>query len=312
MLQFEESWFCGEERDGFYIESMMKGAWAAQMEVLAQIEAICKRHGLRYFADWGTLLGAVRHQGYIPWDDDMDIALCREDYMKFVSLAREELPEGYQVLSLYTTEEWAEHFVRIVNGTAVRFDEEHLHAWHGFPYVAGVDIFPWDYLSRDPEAEELRQQMMDIVLGAIAMAKENSPDTENMLRCVEESCGVSLDRSKPAVHELLRVMDGLSQLFTAEEADRVDELAYLTARRRGPDAYKGWLKDCVKKQVWVPFETIEIAVPQNAADVLRVEYGDRYETPVQWVNWHDYPFYKKQQEACDRVMREREKGRTGK
>ena len=73
----------GEIRNSFYVESMMKKVWAAQLEVLHEIDRICKKHNITYFADWGTLLGAVRHKGFIPWDDDMDITMKRQDYIKF-------------------------------------------------------------------------------------------------------------------------------------------------------------------------------------------------------------------------------------
>lgn len=61
----------------------MKHAWAAQLEVLNDIDKACTENGIQYFAEWGTLLGAVRHHGFIPWDDDMDICMKRADYEKF-------------------------------------------------------------------------------------------------------------------------------------------------------------------------------------------------------------------------------------
>ena len=65
------------------------------MEILAEFDRICKKHGLRYFADSGTLLGAVRHQGFIPWDDDIDVAMFRSDYETFKKIAAAELaPPG--------------------------------------------------------------------------------------------------------------------------------------------------------------------------------------------------------------------------
>ena len=64
----------------------------AILGVFREFEKICERHGLRYFAIGGTALGAVRHQGFIPWDDDMDVAMPREDYNRFVDIANEELP----------------------------------------------------------------------------------------------------------------------------------------------------------------------------------------------------------------------------
>ena len=73
MLRFPKEYFKGEIRDGFYIEPLMKHAWAAQLEVLHKIDAICNEYDIPYFADWGNLLGTDRHKGIIQWDDDIDI-----------------------------------------------------------------------------------------------------------------------------------------------------------------------------------------------------------------------------------------------
>ena len=66
-MQFPHTYFEDEIREGFYITGAMKRAWAAQLEVLEEIDKVCKKHNIRWFADCGTLLGAVRHRGYIPW-----------------------------------------------------------------------------------------------------------------------------------------------------------------------------------------------------------------------------------------------------
>ena len=59
---------------------MMKRAWAAELEILVEIDKICEKHKLHYFIDYGNLLGAIRHKGFIPWDDDIDIMMMRKDY----------------------------------------------------------------------------------------------------------------------------------------------------------------------------------------------------------------------------------------
>jgi lipopolysaccharide cholinephosphotransferase len=100
-MQFTQDFFKPEIREGFEIPAMMKRAWAAQMEVLQVVADICEENGLQYFADGGTLLGAVRHQGFIPWDDDIDICLKREDYNRLISILQRQLPYGFVVSGMY-------------------------------------------------------------------------------------------------------------------------------------------------------------------------------------------------------------------
>lgn len=64
-----------------------------QLEILKEIDKMCRRHGIKYWLDSGTLLGAVRHGGFIPWDDDIDIAMTLEDERRFIEVAPKELPE---------------------------------------------------------------------------------------------------------------------------------------------------------------------------------------------------------------------------
>ena len=80
-----------EIRDGFLVTSHKKKLWNAQINLMQVFDRICKKHNLRWFAYGGTLLGAARHKGYIPWDDDIDLIMLRPDYEKFQSVVEEEL-----------------------------------------------------------------------------------------------------------------------------------------------------------------------------------------------------------------------------
>lgn len=73
------------------VTAQMKQIWACQLEMVEKFAEVCERHGLKWFASGGTLIGAVRHKGYIPWDDDIDIHMLADDYEKFCQIAPEEL-----------------------------------------------------------------------------------------------------------------------------------------------------------------------------------------------------------------------------
>ena len=153
-MYFDDKYFKTEEIDGFVVDSMMKRAWAAEMEIMQEIDRICKENDLQYYAAWGTLLGTIRHKGFIPWDDDIDIWMKRKDYNRFIEIIKKELDSTFCICHYSTLEQWDQYFLRITNGREINTNEEHLKRFHGFPFVAGVDVFPLDYISDDEEEDE--------------------------------------------------------------------------------------------------------------------------------------------------------------
>ncbi|MBO7379018.1 MAG: LicD family protein, partial [Bacteroidales bacterium] len=74
-----ESFLQEETRNGYMVTAHMKQVWAVQLDLLQELLRVCNEHGLKVFADSGTLIGAVRDHGFIPWDDDIDMCMLRED-----------------------------------------------------------------------------------------------------------------------------------------------------------------------------------------------------------------------------------------
>ena len=297
-MYFEDSYFEGEERDGFYVEPMMKRAWAAQLEILQCVDEICKRRNIQYFADWGTLLGAIRHGGYIPWDDDLDISMKRIDYMRFIDFATKELPSEYVVLSpveFGDWKNWNHGLSRIVNSLITPLQGEALRRHHGFPYAAGVDIFPLDYLPSDKEEEKLQLEMFRIIytLGRNWNVWKAS-DEERMQRLqeVEELCNIKFSVDKPYKEQLILLSDRIASMYwdmgtEAKELAVIGELVYRDTFRLPVSCYETVIR--------VPFENTTIPVPSEYEKVLVTYYGENWRTPIRGTASHEYPFYKRQQ-----------------
>ena len=92
----------------------LRPLWDAILEVYKVFAAICDKHGLRYCADTGTTLGAIRHKGFIPWDDDMDMQMPRPDYDKFVELVQKELPKGLAWVDRFNCQGFTLPFGKVV------------------------------------------------------------------------------------------------------------------------------------------------------------------------------------------------------
>lgn len=299
MIDFPEDYFKTEIRDGFEVSSMMKRAWAGQMEVLQTIREICERHNILWFADYGTLLGAVRHKGFIPWDDDMDIGMTRDNLNEFIKYAKDELPDEYKLLCMDLEPEYDSIIVRVVNSTAVSMNKERLDKFHGCPYVLGIDIFPMDYLSRDEEERILQIQVIGIILGAVDVMSSEDADpveVEDFLKNVENISGVNIDRTKPVKRELMALTEKLFCLYTRDEADEVTGL-WRIVYEEGFHFPKEWFDDLIE----VPFETITVPIPREYDKVLSLKVGKNYMTPI-IQETHAYPFYKEQETILEQQL----------
>ena len=302
-MQLPDSYYEDEVRDGFYIPSMGKKAWAAELAVLNEVDRICTKHNIQYFAEWGTLLGAIRHGGFIPWDDDMDIAMKRADYEKFLKVAPQELPGGFEIFNLRNHDNFWYFLARVVNTSRMRFEEEHLKKYHGFPYIAGLDIFVLDNVCRDKSKEEERDKTIEYVLtvaDSLDEAKLNDAARKVALDRIEKLCNVKIVNRRDnqlLKKELYSIAEKVFRKFSDEESDCITQIM--------PCGLYGnnlWIpKDYYKASVRVPFENTTIPVPVGYDTMLRRRYGD-YMKLVRNSGGHNYPFYSAQQKSLDELM----------
>ena len=292
MIKYEDSFFEGEWREGFFVESKMKRAWAAEMVVLEEIDRICKAHGIQYFADWGTLLGAVRHKGFVPWDDDVDIVMKRKDYNKFLQVVQDEIPSGWLMCnaSLPGGDDWDHEFSRLINGLKIDFAKEHLDKFHGCPYIVGVDIFPLDNLPEDEEEVSVLYSLMKIAYGTIFFVKRNEMEiAEKQLDELEKMCQIKFDRGGNLSQQLFQLLDILNSSYSHIETPEMISYFSWYIQNKKVIFKKEWYSESIE----VPFENMMIPIPIGYEQVLKVLYGEDYMVPIIGASDHEYPFYKK-------------------
>ena len=306
-INFPKDYFKDEYIEGFLVESMVKRAWAAQLEILKRVEEICDKYGLQYFGFWGTLLGAVRHNGYVPWDDDFDIIMKRADYDKFIEVAASELPEGYVVISPYTEVEWQEQLARVTNSHAINFTDEFLDDYHGFPFVTGVDIFPYDYIPDDENLYQEKESLLSHVVSArdayidkrdkIADGtyKNELEDTLNTeILFLEKIFNIEFNRDTFLDNQLLCLYDQIAASYGNENNKYLTCYVEKAKRSKHGKDFKipaYWLDEAIE----VTFECTTIRIPKYYELCLSVCYGKQFMTPVKaGVAGHDYPFFGRQ------------------
>lgn len=292
-MHFDDSYFEDEVREGFYVPSLMKRNWAAQLEVLYDLDKACKKNGIKYWVDWGTLLGAIRHKGIIPWDDDIDISMLREDYIRFVEVGVKDMPSCYSMFGYFNDDNNWQYIHRVMNEKSIKFEEERLIKFHGFPFNVGVDIFVWDDISADEKAkkefdEDIR--LINNVAAALSPDESNVYLYENYLKEIEEKHKVRIDRKKEVKRQLFALNDRYFQKFSGTGCEDIVEIT-------------GWInngdkrivkKSIVEDLIYVPFEGLEVPIPRNYEPILNLYYGANYMEKIRAWDNHGYPGYDRQ------------------
>ena len=139
-----------EVKCGYTISSKMKAVWAVEIDLYIELKRVCDKYNLSLYADGGTMLGAVRHSGFIPWDDDMDFAMSREDYKKLCEVANREFNYPYFWLTEETDPGTAFGHGQLRNSKTTGFVEG--GEVYGKNHGIFIDVFPFDNVP-DEESE---------------------------------------------------------------------------------------------------------------------------------------------------------------
>lgn len=293
-MKFDDRFYEGEVRDGFYVRPMMKRAWAAQMEILSEIDKLCRKHDIRWFADWGTLLGAIRHHGFIPWDDDIDIAMKREDLELFKRYAAEELPNDLKIVDTYTNPTFKNLVTRVINSFAIDWNDEFLEKYHGCPYVSGIDIFSLDYVTENDNELKVQIQLLTAA-NLLAYEWDNANITiEEKMECLEQLkkiTQIEIQEDLPIQQQLFQLSDRICGLYNANDGRKIAHMCDFAV-----DSNACVPAECYRDIIEMPFENITLPVPSGYDEILRMLYGDDYMQPKQIFDYHEYPYFKEQEE----------------
>lgn len=134
-----------EVRCGYTVTNQMKEVWAIELDLLEEFRRVCNKHKLKFSANSGTLLGAIRHKGFIPWDDDIDLMMPRDDYEKLCQIASAEFTPPYYWEDFHSEPKFAYGKAKLLNLNTTGYENKYLNR-HGI----FIDIFPFDSIVDDP------------------------------------------------------------------------------------------------------------------------------------------------------------------
>ena len=297
MPRFEltDQFFEDEVREGFYIPSAIKKAWGAELRVLNEIDSVCCKLGIKYFATWGTFLGAVRHGGYVPWDDDLDICMLRDDYNRFLEEGVPLLPKGYEIYDHKSRGDHIKFAANVVARSRICYEEDYLKEFHGFPYIAGVDLFQLDYMSPDPKEHEifrLKSMLLQKVAGDIVQGKLEENELKEQLEQLTEIVGIEIPKGlgRDEIRQFLDIKTVELFSYYVDKKELAEKVVQMMPCGIWDDDFYILPAKYYKTQVELPFETGKMPVALYYEPAIRKHYKD-YMKVFKGGGAHNYPFF---------------------
>ncbi len=250
----------------FLVDEKRKKIWAIELDLLREFDRVCKKYGLKYFLMYGSLLGAIRHKGIIPWDDDLDVAMFREDYEKFIDVAKNEFEEPYFLQTPYTDEGYLYSFIKIRNSNSTAVSKA--FQYETFNQGIFLDIFPLDYCEPNELSEQYNRIKELILINSIRM-KMSHPDFE--INDMERSIQVTKTNPMQVYEEI----QNIARKHNGKK-DRYVTIAVFTVY--------DWKKSFFEKEDFVEcsecdFEGIKVPIPKGYDKILTKLYGDYSKFP---------------------------------
>ncbi len=234
------------------------------LTLLKEFDCICKKHGITYYLEGGSLLGAVRHKGFLPWDDDVDLCITRDQFQKLLTVIDQELPENRELYCYERFPGYLRDTVKYTNlDTTVLFRN---HILDGNAAGQHIDLFILDPVPSDPAQQAEYKALATVYSELMTPVYVMCSDIADHMDKYAEYLQMMEEKGRAYTLKLLR-----EKLFTWEDSDACD--TYLL---RWGNRHVFYKKELFGQPVDLEFEDCVFPAPQQYYRFLRAEFGDNW------------------------------------
>ncbi len=249
-----------------------------EFQVLEEVQRILKRHNLKYYAIGGTCIGAVRHKGFIPWDDDIDIGMPRKDYELFCNIYHEELPKQYKLMDGNISQSNSFIFSKVHDSTTTLIINGSQHMYDRY-VGAYVDIMPIDGLP--PNMVEIKKLDKKMTKYAQYNNWSRPIPQEDRKKNIRGIMGTYINKWFRRKYEYNHFLKKISHDMSSYDYE-TSKYIYFTWRVESKELSirrKVFLKDIFEELIEVPFESGKIMIPKRYDEYLKQDFGDYMTIP---------------------------------
>lgn len=244
-----------------------------EYDILCYFDDICQEHHLTYFLAYGTLIGAVRHHGFIPWDDDIDVMMPRDDYYKLVEIMKNSPHDYYRLIAIETCADFTAPLPKIIDGRTKLI--QHYDYEEKVPLGVYIDIFMMDGAKNSYEDalqwyDESFRYYRDWRVSNLALFPPGKSKLYGILRYFK-----NIAYKRRGVEFYLNRLKENNSKYSYYECQYVSTLEVGTL----PGTKCIWPKQYFEPPVTAVFEDREFFIPNNYDAVLKSEYGDYMTLP---------------------------------
>ena len=261
-----------------YEPDMLERLHKVQLEILGDFIQVCEKYKLAYFAIYGTALGAVRHQGFIPWDDDIDVGMLRVDYDRFLEIFQQELSEKYALLTPEIDDRYA-CTVTHIQKKGTKFISEMSQDLKCEQCIF-IDVFPFDYVAEDAKGQIKQERRTNFWGKLLFLAGTAYP-----IIPLKGLAGTLAGAACKLIHGFLKLFRISPKTLYRKYLRAVtaynsgEKKEYVTSFEN-----EGSLKNKILEKEIYPlqkakFENLEINLPANNDEFLKKVYGDYMQLP---------------------------------